>query len=300
MGCSHVTPIAVAALASLYAVACGGVADDRGLVAWLRVASGEYVAGAMPEATDGPPVLSVKLSTNTFYAGEIEKPLGGSLDPQATAVAIRLSDDAGYWIIPAGLPDVTAPKDPTFNVSLSFSENVPSGPHELVVRAVDAEGHFGLGDTEPLTAIGEATPSGALVIALRWDTETDLDLHVVDAYGAEIWKGNISSSKPPASGQAAATASDGGGRLDFDSNAACAIDGRRRENVVWHDPPPSGSYVVRVDTFSLCGQTFATWDVDASLDGVVVGRVQGESVQTDADMPHELGSGLQVLTFNVP
>ncbi|MFT3770576.1 MAG: hypothetical protein QM820_34550 [Minicystis sp.] len=224
-------------------------------------------------------------SSNYLHAGEIDKPLRGALAPEATAAAIGLAGDRGYWIVPAGLPDVAAPGFPTFDVTLSFSPGLREGPYDLVVRAVDEHDRFGAPETRMLTALPAPVPEGALVISLRWDTEADLDLHVSLPGGAVIWKGDIADS---------------GGMLDVDANAACVIDGRRQENVIWKDAPAAGHYQVRVDAFSLCDEAFANWKVEARLDGKLIGSAQGESLPTDTFVTHDRGAGVLALEFDVP
>ncbi|APR84050.1 Hypothetical protein A7982_09399 [Minicystis rosea] len=272
-------------IGALSLLGCNGVSADRGLDAWMVVSGAQFFAGSMPEAQDGPPVAAIDLSSNYFTAGEIDKPLRGALDPAATAAAVGLTGDRGHWIIPAGLPDVTAPGFPTFDVTLSFAPSVPAGPYDLVVRAVDESDRFGPPETLPLTASAAPSPAGALVISLRWDTNADLDVHVVLPGGGVIWKGDIT---------------EGGGLLDADSNAACVIDGRRREHVVFADPPAAGHYAVLVDTFSLCDETFANWEAEARLDGKLVGHVAGESLPTDTYVTHDRGAGVLAIEFDVP
>jgi hypothetical protein len=274
-------------IALLALAGCDGVSADRGLDAEMVVSGAQFFAGSMPAAMDGPKVVSLDLSSNAAHAGEIDKPLRGALDHRATAAAIGLTGDRGYWIVPAGLPDVSAPLYPTFDVMLSFSPSIAAGAYDLVVRAADADGHLGAPEARTLSISGAAEPAGALVISLRWDTQADLDLHVTVPGGAVIWKGDIS---PPGSG----------GLLDFDANASCVIDGRRVENAIWTSAPPPGHYLVRVDTFSLCAETFANWSVEARLDGKVVGRAEGESVEADADVPHDWGAGVLALDVSVP
>jgi hypothetical protein len=266
---------------------CGGVPADLGLSAEMIVSGGQFSAGTMPDEADGPAVVSLNLQKNAAYAGEIDAPFSGSLGPTATAAAIGLAGDQGYWIVPAGVPDVTAPMYPTFNVALSFAETLRPGSYELVVRAVDADDRFGPPETETLSIAGAPVPAGALVFTLRWDTEADVDIHVVDPNGDEVWRGDIS---PAGSG----------GILDFDSNAMCVIDGRRQENVIWKAEPPPGHYLVRVDTFSLCAATFANWTVEARLDGKLVDSATGESLPTDTEMQHDRGAGVLALEINVP
>lgn len=276
-----------ALLFALALAGCGGVPANRGLGAELLVTGAQFNTGAMPAPSGGPAVVSVDLRSNAAYAGQIEAPLSGSLGPTATAALIGLSGDIGYWTVPAGLPDVSAPSYPTFAVSLSYSASLAAGTYDLVVEAADANGNVGSPDTSTITLTSPSSPSGALVVSLRWDTEADLDLHVLAPGGIEIWREDVA---PAGSGA----------YLDFDSNADCMIDGRRLENVIWKDAPPSGHYQVLVDTFSLCAATFANWSVEAKLDGKVVGSAAGESVVTDTEVPHEGGAGVLALAFDVP
>jgi hypothetical protein len=275
------------ALVLLALAGCGGVPADRGLSAEMMVSAAQFSTGPMPAAGGGPAVVSLDVSSNAVRAGEIEAPLSGALGPAATAAAIGLRGDTGYWIVPAALPDVSAPAYPTFAVSLSFSASLAPGAYDLVVQAADAQNRFGPPQTATLTASAAPAPAGAMVVSLRWDTEADLDLHVVDPLGNIVWKGDVS---PAGSGAL----------LDFDSNAGCDIDGRRQEDVIWKDPPPSGRYQVLVDTFSLCAETFADWTVEARLGGQIVGRAAGESVETDTEVVHDRGAGVLALEIDVP
>ncbi|HEY7371406.1 MAG TPA: hypothetical protein VIF57_04450, partial [Polyangia bacterium] len=90
-----------------------------------------------------------------------------------------------------------------------------------------------------------------------------------------------------------------GGILDFDSNAGCVIDGRRAENVVWQAAPPAGTYLVRVNTTSLCGASAARWNVRAILAGAEIAASQGTSLTGDTRFSKGPGSGVQALTFDV-
>jgi hypothetical protein len=274
-----------ATLLLLALAACDGASSDRGLDAEMVVSGAQFFEGAMPAATGGPSVASIDLSSNYLHAGEIDKPLRGALDAKATAAAIGLTGDRGYWVVPAGLPDIAAPGFPTFDVTLSFSPALRAGPYELSVRAVDERDRFGPPETRMLTALAATRPAGALVISLTWDTEADLDVQVTLPGGLVIWKGDVT---------------EGGGTLDADSNASCVIDGRRQENVVWPDAPPPGHYAVRVDAFTLCDATYANWRVEARLEGASLGRAEGESLPTDTFFTHDRGAGVLALEFDVP
>jgi hypothetical protein len=238
----------------------------------------------------------------TYEAGATDRACVGEITKEGTAVAIGLAGDRGYWILPAGLPSVAAVDNPTFEALLSFSAKMAPGPRTLVVRAVDGDEHFGPALEKPLAIVPRALPQGELVIALSWDDFANLDLHVVDPNGNEIFKRDINSYQAPAPGsprEAPNTPHDGG-VLDFDSEADCVRDGRRAENVVWTDPPPKGHYLVRVDTFSLCGEPAARWHVEAYLHGVSIGAAEGISSDVDTTFPHDRGAGVLALEIDVP
>lgn len=280
---------------------CDGASSDPGLDARMRVAGAQFVEGAPPTDAAGPKVVSVDLSSNQIRAGQIGKPLSAALDPSATAAAIGLEGDRGYWIVPAGLPDVQAPEFPTFHVQLSFAADLAAGDYALDVRAADAMGRTGPPTVLPLSASGLPVPVGDLVITLRWDTEADLDLHVIDPAGVEIYKSNINSYEAPPPGQPLdPTAWQKGGILDLDSNAQCTIDGRRQENVIWKEAAPAGHYRVLVDTFSLCGEASASWSVEVRKAGKSLAHAEGQSGPVDEQMPHDRGAGVLALDVDVP
>jgi hypothetical protein len=282
---------------------CGGLASDTGLEALVRVEGGQFYRGAIDQvpAVSAPIVVDVLNSQTVVTPGLQNKRISGRLDPSATAVAIGFAGDAGYWVLPADVPDADSPTQPTFHANLSFSPTLPAKSYDLIVRASAPPG--GLGPPAHVALDVEQTlpPAGALVVSLWWDTESDLDLHVVDAYGVEIWTGNINSYDPyAASPTTDAGAWNEGGVLDFDSNAGCVLDGRCNENVVWSVGPPAGNYVARVDAFSLCGNSAARWTVESFLNGLSLGRAEGEAVPSSQRFTKGKGGGLAALSFTIP
>jgi hypothetical protein len=295
------TLAAVVALVALVA-GCDGVDDNPGLEAWLRVDGATFVEGSLPSPSGGPAVASLEAATKVIRPGMVGKAFTGALGESATSVGLALAGDRGHWIVVAGVPNVATPDFPSFDVTSSMSPELPLGDHALIAAAADAEGRFGEGTILELSAIGGAEVEGELVVSLTWDTDADLDLHVTDPNGIEIYKGNINSVEPPPPGSPPPDpeAWKAGGILDFDSNASCLIDGRRQENVVWANAPPAGGYIVRVDTFSMCGQAVARWEVVAIHRGEVIGRAKGTSLPIDAAAPHQLGAGVLALELTVP
>jgi hypothetical protein len=282
---------------------CGGVAGDTGLEALVRVSAGQFYLGAIDKlsSTSAPSVVELRNSMVVISPGLLNKQVSGRLDPGSTAVAIGFAGDVGYWILPADVPDSDSPTQPTFHAVLSFALVLPSKSYDLIVRAVSAPDVFGPAAHVALDVQQTLPPTGTLVVSLWWDTESDLDLHVVDPSGVEIWAGNLNSYDAfAATPTTDAGAWNEGGIFDFDSNAACVVDGRCNENVVWSAIPPPGDYLARVDTFSLCGNTAARWTVEAFLDGASLGRAEGEAVSSDQRFTKGKGSGLGALSFTVP
>lgn len=280
--------------------ACGPSASDNpGTAAALQIPGAQFYPGVMPAGSPSAPgVASIVVINSTIRPGEVAYPISGAVDPGATAAAVGLQGDVGYWIVPAGLPNVATPSDPSFAATAAFSLAMAPGAHALIVEAVDAHGNFGLPSTQSLTAQASASPpTGDLVITLTWDTESDMDLHVIDAMGVEIDHDNMSDEPPPFAPQP-----EGGsyGYLDWDSNANCVIDGKREEDVIWPNAPPSGSYTARVDAASLCGQPIAHWTVEATFQGHTIGEAQGVAVDADTRGPHGAGAGVTALQFDIP
>jgi hypothetical protein len=117
-----------------------------------------------------------------------------------------------------------------------------------------------------------------------------------------VWTGNPSSYVAPPGEPSDAAAAAAAGRLDFDSNAQCIIDGRREENVVWTMTglPASGAYAVLVDAFSLCAATTAHWKVDVFAEGMAMQHAEGTVTDADTRGAHVAGSGTRALQFALP
>jgi hypothetical protein len=298
-----IMPAATAALAAgacAIALACSPAASsDPGDDADLRIPGAQFVPGAMPDgSSDGPAAGSIVLVNSYVHAGQVDFPIAGALGSGATAAAIGLRGDQGYWIVGAGVPPVAQPDSPSYAASATISSRAAPGGFTLVVEGVDANGRFGPPAETLLTVQGPAgAPAGALVFTLTWDTESDLDLHVVDAAGVEIDHDRMSDRPPPFAPQPDAGSY---GFLDGDSNANCVIDGKREEDVAWPSEPPSGHYVVRVDAASLCGEAAARWTVTAILDGQTVARAAGTALDAATRGSHCDGAGLTALEIDVP
>jgi hypothetical protein len=245
----------------------------------LQIEGATFVRGSFPSATGGPTIVNALLARNTIPDTLPLNSFTGDMDPTATSAIIGFSDDVGYWIVPAGGPSPDAPNDPTFNAILNWGSNIKVGSHTLLVSGVNATGNIGSSVPNTLVITSPNAIIAPLVVSLSWDVNADLDLHVVTPDGSELWRGQFSNAD---------------GYLDCDSNANCVIDDRRLENVVINTLQ-SGTYIARVDTFSMCGQTEARFTVSAIVNGVSVAGASGVSLPVDTEFSHGAGAGVTML-----
>jgi hypothetical protein len=281
---------------------CEGASSDPGLRTALYVRDAQFVPGPLPRADDtGPALVSVRAPHGEVQPGVRGERVVGALAPEATAVALGLEDDVGYWIVAAGVPALEEPELPTFAAALWFMPRLRGDRFTLLLRAVDAAGHFG--EESTLTLTRASRPEDApLVVRLRWANAADLDLHVRAPGGEEIWAGNINSAKAPPVGSIPQdpNAWMEGAILDVDANAGCVQDTRREENVVWNAAPSSGSYQVHVASASLCGESAAHWSLEVWRDGERVAEASGIALPSDVWDGARRGDGVHALSFEVP
>ena len=290
----------IALAAALAAPACmTGVDADPGRDAAMIVTGAQFYRGQPPGDEGGPRVTTLSSADKRIHPAQFEKRVGGTAEGDSREVAYFLDGDLGYWMVPVGLNDPTMPSDLDFDGRLSFAPTLDAGDRTLHVQATGADGRFGPSDDLVFTVQPLTVATSTLDVQLTWDTDADVDLHVTEPDGITIWARNINSYQSPPPGQPPGDPTTGG-VLDFDSNASCVIDGRREENVYWTVAPPPGHYVVRVDTWALCGQTAARWHVVAELDGQTLAQAHGESIDSDTTFTKTETAGVLAFTFDVP
>lgn len=104
--------------------------------------------------------------------------------------------------------------------------------------------------------------SGDVQITLLWTSDSDLDLHVIDPAGNEIYFSNPSSST--------------GGRLDHDEVPGCGSAATTHaENVFWAaGTAPSGQYKAFVNNYGPCS-TSSDYQLTVKSGGQVVSNTTG-------------------------
>ena len=170
---------------------------------------------------------------------------------------------------------------------LSFMIQLPAsslnnGDQVMIqMRLRSNDGEFG--EVETFQCTTSTSQQGTLYVRLTWYLEVDMDLHVIDPNGEEIYYGNTMSS-----GQE--------GFLDLDSNPACNFDYIKIENI-YYPLAISGQYTVRVDLWDNCGETEQIhFMVKADGCGVSPIPVLGFFEPSEADAGGA-GSGREVLVF---
>lgn len=287
---------------ALMIVACNDdIRADTGTDALMQVEKAQFRRGAMPNENGGPVVTAATLQSLSS-PGRSNLVGAGDLGSAATGLAIALDGDVGYWTIPAKTPSSGSPTEPTWSMTYGLARALLPGTYNYVLRAVDVDGHFGPTTLRSLTIVPSAAPSGRFVISLTWDSQVDLDLHVLLPTGIEMFKRHPAEYEPPpiSAGPQDPFELHDGGILDHDSNAHCIADGQRAEHAVWVNPPPTGHYQIRVDTFSMCGGSTANWRVEAVLDGKRLGSASGTATDADLRFAHDRGAGVLALEIDVP
>jgi hypothetical protein len=258
----------------------------------FQVNGGTFFPGPLPTGTTGPAVQTILVPSTVFKAGFGGWNIGGDADLGAYAVGMRFVDlGTGYWSVPVGPPDVQVSGAASWSASASFSLAIAPAAYDLEFAAVDGMGNAG--PANKLTVnIQSRVPAGKVVVTLRWDSNADLDLHLVAPDGTELWSGHPNTYAGNDGMVPMGTAA-----LDRDANASCVEDNFRQEDAVFKDPPIPGAYLVRVDMVSACGAPSADFVVEVREDGMLTKSIDGRLLARDADGGGP-GTGLFVAQLN--
>jgi len=238
---------ALAVMLSLGLASCDSPTTIRGAalsayLAGVRIASvnGQLNSGAPPAPGAGPSV-TVPANASTITGGS--SVLNLSTSGPARSIVAFVDGIDGFYLVP--LPDITSGK-----AIVSLGGLPPVLNFDVTFAAAGTDGVFGPYSTMTISAIEAA--GGDIQVSVTWNTEADVDLHVVEPGGAEIYYGS------PTSGS--------GGVLDIDANAACSTSTLTQENIGWAaGKAPTGTYTVRVDYWDACGAISTDYIVTISL-----------------------------------
>ncbi|HEY1076259.1 MAG TPA: hypothetical protein VGE51_06190 [Fontimonas sp.] len=157
----------------------------------------------------------------------------------------------------------------TYNIEVTLPPNIEEGEFTFEIAARDSAGNVSNKGSGKVIIARVGT--GKLQFSLSWDAEVDLDLHVFEPNGNEVYYGN-----PGPSGS--------GGVLDIDDLNGPGSSGRPAgepegvENIFWQATAPNGTYIVRVDYFDSSGPA-ANFVVTVSADGQVLETISRGNFQ---------------------
>ncbi len=247
-------------------------------VAGVQTLTGDAIAvlkpGAPPPATGtGGPIVTATVPQLVLLGGTIQ--LTATSTSLFSNVAVVVPGQSDYWLLTLPAPTTSA------QILVVFSQAIPQDIFDVRIGGSNGTA-FGVFQQSSVSVISVGT--GDVQINVTWDSPADVDLHVVDPSGNEIYWANRSSST--------------GGQLDLDSNAACGSDGPRAENVFWSSGliAPHGAYIVRVDHWSNCRAAVTHYVVTVNARGkppqVFSGAFTGTGDQG------ALGAGRNITNFN--
>jgi hypothetical protein len=259
-------------------LSCGGdsgpskvtIADYIGAITAGTIAAVRQ-SGSPPAAGAGPTV-TVTGNGTVIPGGSSQASVAGSAPFTDVFVAVDGVD--GYYQLT--LPAPVANED----ILLTMAQRIPAQAFSLSY-GLGATGSIGAYQAVPIAVVSVGT--GEVQVSVSWNGKSDVDLHVVEPGGEEIYYGNPTSAT--------------GGTLDLDSNAGCAIDDVNNENITWANAP-SGTYTVRVDYWDSCTVTQSDYVVTVQRKGQPVQTFSGSF--TGAGDQGASGSGTEITTFTFP
>jgi hypothetical protein len=202
---------------------------------------------------------------------------GPALDGKTLIVGVP--GDGFYRVPLSGSPD-PLPLDLAIHQEVSGSFDVWVG----VADGFDEDDHPITGEYIVIPIHITQVLTGDVQVNVHWDTDNDVDLHVVAPNGEEIYWGQPNGAS--------------GGQLDLDSNAACDIDGVNNENIYWPTGgAPEGEYIVRVDLWASCNNQDVDYRVTVVLGGADISVFDGSFVPADADNGGP-GAGVELTRFD--
>lgn len=274
--CLPLTPIVAgfvpAVLLSTLLASCGssGGGDEQdNMTPTANV--GNLISDIMLDGTAGTVTVRAGQAPAGAAAGAVVEYTGGNTVAQGStaqteltsvdaldAVLVRLGGVTGYYVVLLDQPETA------LSLLLSLSPNAPAGMVDCIYQGRRAgETTWGEPVRIPIEILNVG--SGELQINLTWNSDADLDLHLFEPDGNQIYYGSPTSST--------------GGQLDLDANVGCGNVGV--ENIFYDQIPPVGMYRVAVDNYQDCTQSSSDYVVTVTLPGQTPTIINGSITEAD-------------------
>lgn len=193
----------------------------------------------------------------------------GAAESDAPASTTSTTDDEGRTVVVDGASSEAAPS--------ADAQPCEDGGSAVQTLRGDAPPPSTTPSTTPDPTCEPAGPTpepelgtGDVQVTLRWESSADVDLHVFEPNGTEIWFG----------GRGPTTT---GGQLDVDSNVGCEQEASV-ENVFWPTgQAPEGGYTVEVTGYQVEGCGSGDYVVTATVRGEVVLEESGTVGEDETD-----------------
>jgi hypothetical protein len=219
----------------------------------VSVGDGDFSDGEPP-----PPAGGEALPTIVRLTGPDTVTNGGTallhveLSPPIPSprFVVELLGASGYHTVTGVDPE----GDGVYDIAVQVAAEATQTSFVFRVALIDEQGNVGPYQEVAVGLLMSGT--GDVKVTLSFDRLHDLDLHVVEPSGDEIFYDRRFSES--------------GGQLDLDSGSNCASTGANAENIFW--PPggaPAGDYRVSVQNYQQCSPGEIAFTVRIEHDNVV-------------------------------
>lgn len=254
---------------------------------YFTVDKGTYLSDAFPTAStsaNAPSITNLYGNASILQGGS--NPISVETSSNIKEVLVGVKDVAGYYAVPASPMKST---DVTNLLILFFSQELEKDSFIIVIALRDNNGQVSAHETITVSKITAGT--GTLQVSCSWNKENDVDLHLIEPNGVEIYYGNSESEN--------------GGILDVDSNAGCDIDNINNENITYSSDAivEGGTYTVTMDLWSNCQvEEITNYTVTAIYKGTVIAASSGSNPYVGHFIWEDCNNDepTQVMTFKIP
>lgn len=232
-------------------VGSGGAPDPGGEV--VSVDEGQFSDGEPPPPAGGealPTIVSLTGPDAVTNGGTAILHVELSTPVAAPRFVVGVAGVSGYHTVTGVDPE----GDGIYDIAVQVAPEATQTSFVFRVALTDDQGN--VGPYQEVTVALLASGTGDVKVTLSFDRLHDLDLHVVEPSGNEIFY-----NQP---------ASESGGQLDLDSGSRCDPGSANAENIFW--PPggaPAGDYRVSVQNYEQCSPGEIAFTVRIEYDGVV-------------------------------
>jgi hypothetical protein len=287
---------------------------------YIQVQNGTIVNGALP-AESGSSINATITANNRALEGG-SSPISIMSGSTITDLLIGIKGVSNYFLVPVSSLEYA---DGHYTAVILFGSDMPTNEFTIITELINQATNEVGGRTEIEVSTLEQSSASKLQISLSWDLLNDIDLHVQEPDGNEIYWSNsgyinydwekINIDFPNGSDnltdeQLAKYILDDEyttGVLDLDSDAGCDIDSVNNENIIYIFPSDikTGEYIVRADFFSDCvGAGTTNYIVTARYNNELITPTSGSnpyygSFESGTEDYGGLGDGVEVMRFNI-